>query len=128
VQREFTVNSDCDEIVPIVRRELVTAGFRVEQSFDLRSALTLVPYCTCPHHGTALCDCQYNVLLVYGRAQTPASLIVHGRDHQCWITLADDPNGQTAPGLAADIIQALAVARLILTDEADDAAIQAAAS
>lgn len=128
MQREFTVNSDCDEIVPIVRRELVTAGFRVEQSFDLRSALTLVPHCACPHHGTALCDCQYNVLLVYGRAQTPASLIVHGHDHRSWIALADDPNGQAAPGLAADIIQTLAVARLILTDEADDAAIQAAAS
>jgi hypothetical protein len=128
VQREFTVNSDCDEIVPIVRRELVTAGFRVEQSFDLRSALALVPHCACPHHGTALCDCQYNVLLVYGRAQTPASLIVHGHDHQCWIALADDPSGQAVPGLAADIIQALAMAHLISTNQADDAALQAAAS
>lgn len=127
MQREFTVNNDCDEIVPIICHELVAAGFRVEQSFDLRSALTLVPNCACPHHGTALCDCQYNVLLVYGRAQAPASLIVHGHDHRCWIALADDPNGQAVPGLAADIIQTLAVAHLILTDEAGDAAIQAAA-
>jgi hypothetical protein len=128
LQREFTVNKTCNEIVLTIRRELSAAGFRVEQSFDLRSALTLVPNCTCPHHGTALCDCQYNVLLIYGRALTPASLIVHGHDHQCWIALADDPNGQAAPELAADILRTLASARLITTDEADDAALQAAAS
>jgi len=115
-------------MVPIIRRELVTAGFRVEQSFDLRSALTLLPNCTCPHHGTALCDCQYNVLLIYGQTPIPASLIVHGHDHQCWIALADDPNGQVAPGLAADILHTLASAHLLTTDEADDAALQAAAS
>jgi hypothetical protein len=128
VQREFTVNSDCDGIVPVIRRELITAGFRVEQSFDLRSALELVSNCICPHHGTALCDCQYNVLLIHGRAQTPASLVVHGHDHQCWITLSDDPNGQAVPALVADIINTLAATRLITIDEASGAALQAAAS
>jgi hypothetical protein len=128
VQREFTVNQTCDEMVPSIQRELVAAGFRVAQSFDLRSALTLVPDCTCPHHGTALCDCQYNVLLVYGQAPMPASLVVHGHDHQCWIALADDPNGRDAKGLATDILPALAVAHLITTDQAGEAALQAAAS
>jgi hypothetical protein len=70
----------CDEIVPIISCELDKAGFYVEQSFDLRSALALVPNCTCPHHGTALCDCQNKVLLVYGQAKTPATLVVHGHD------------------------------------------------
>jgi hypothetical protein len=124
VPREFAVNSDCDEIAPAIRRALQTAGFWVEQSFDLRSALALVPHGICPHHGTALCDCQYNVLLVYGSAQTPASLIVHGHDHQCWIALADNPNGRETTRLAAEIIQALAGAHLITLDEADDAAFQ----
>jgi hypothetical protein len=128
VPREFIVNQTCDEIVPTIQRELNAAGFRVEQSFDLRSALTLVPNCTCPHHGTALCDCRYNVLLIYGQEQLPTSLIVHGHDHQCWIALADDPNGRVASRLAADIVRALASAHLITIDEADDAAPQAVAS
>ncbi len=126
--REFTVNQTCNEIVPTIQRELNAAGFRVEQSFDLRSALTLVPNCTCPHHGTALCDCQYNVLLIYGQAPVPASLIVHGHDQQCWIVLADDPNGRVATPLVADIVRALASAHLITIDEADDAATQVMAS
>jgi hypothetical protein len=128
VQREFTMSQTCDEIVPAIRRELAAAGFRVAQSFDLRSALSLVPNCTCPHHGTELCDCQYNVLLIYGPAPVPASLIVHGHDHQCWIALADDPNGREAARLTVEIIQTLAGAHLITIDETDDAAPQAAAS
>jgi hypothetical protein len=128
VQREFTVNQTCDEIVPAIRRELAAAGFQVAQSFDLRSALTLIPNCTCPHHGTALCDCQYNVLLIYGQAAMPASLIVHGHDHQCWIALADDPNGREVMQLVVDIVRALAGAHLITINEADDAAPLAAAS
>jgi hypothetical protein len=126
VQREYMVTKACDEIVPIIHRELDMAGFHVEQSFDLRSALALVPTCTCPHHGTALCDCQYNVLLIYGQAQAPATLVVHGHDRQCWIGLATDPNGQLVQTLVADIVQALTVAQLIAIDEADGAAHQAA--
>lgn len=126
--REFTVNQTCNEIVPTIQRELNAAGFRVEQSFDLRSALTLVPNCACPHHGTALCDCQYNVLLIYGQEQLPTSLIVHGHDQQCWIALADDPNGCVASRFAADIVRALASAHLITIDEPDNATPQAVAS
>lgn len=113
MQCEFAANAVCNEIVPLVCRELSAAGFRVEQSFDLRSALDLVPDRACPHHGTALCDCQYNVLLVYGQAPAPASLIVHGHDRQCWIVLADDPNGHAASGLAANIVRSLAAAHVI---------------
>ena len=128
MQRGFSVSQTCDEMVPAIRRELAAAGFRVEQSFDLRSALALVPNCTCPHHGTALCDCQYNVLLIYGQTPMPASLIVHGHDHHCWIALADDPNGRDTTRLTAEIIQTLAGAHLITTDETDDASFQLAAS
>lgn len=123
MQREFTVNKTCDNIVLAIRQELDAAGFRVEQSFDLRSVLALVPNCTCPHHGTALCDCQYNVLLlIYGRASTPATLVVHGHDNQCRIALAEDPSGRETTALAAEIIHTLAVVRLIATHGAGDAA------
>lgn len=115
MQREFAANAVCNEIVPLVCRELSAAGFRVEQSFDLRSALDLVPDYACPHHGTALCDCQYSVLLVYGQAPAPVSLIVHGHDRQCWIVVADDPNGHAASRLAANIVRSLAAAHVIAT-------------
>jgi hypothetical protein len=128
VQHEVILSGACAESVAAIRRELGRAGFRVEQSFDLRSALTLVPNCPCPHHGTARCDCQYTVLLIYGPAPTPVTLVVHGHDHRCWIGLADDPEGRDAPALAADILHTLAVALLIPIDEAGDAACQAAAS
>lgn len=128
MHREFTVNLACDEMIPVIRRELAAAGLRVEQSFDLRSALAQVPTCTCPHHGTARCDCEYNVLLVYGQASTPFSLVVHGHDHQCWIALADEPGGRAVPGLANQVVQVLAAARLLTIDQAGHAAAQVAAS
>ena len=88
MRREFTVNVPCDEIAVPVRQALGDAGFRVEQSFDLRSALNLIPNCACPHHGTALCDCEYSVMLVYGPASSaPVTLVTHGHDDQCWLAL-----------------------------------------
>jgi hypothetical protein len=105
-----------------IRQVLHDAGFRIEQSFDLRSALALIPNCTCPHHGTALCDCQYSVMLVYGPdSSVPITLVTHGRDEQCWLALADPPDGRAASGLEAEIVQALAVACLITLNEAGDA-------
>lgn len=126
MQREFTVRGTCDEIVAAIRHELYAAGFRVEQPFELRSALALVPHCTCPHHGTALCDCQYIVLLIYGQVPMPATLVVHGRDHWCWLALADDPHEQEEKGLAIDILHTLAgVHPMITVDGAAGAALQA---
>jgi len=124
VPHEFTANLPCEEIVGRICRALRAAGFRVEQSFDLRSALTLVPDCTCPHHGTALCDCQYNVLLIYGQAPAPATLVVHGHDNQCWIALSDDPNGRAASALSTEISDTLAVDRLISPTQANSTAHQ----
>ena len=65
---------------------------RVMQTFDLRLTSPLKPgYCTCPHHGTNECDCQMVVVLVYGKAAEPATLILHGNDGQTWLAIADDP-------------------------------------
>lgn len=88
---EFSANLPCEKIVAEICRELNAAGFHVVQSFDLRSARALFPACTCPRHGTAQCDCEYSVLLVYGREPAPETLIVYGHDAQCWIALADNP-------------------------------------
>lgn len=119
--REFAVYLPCDESVAAVRQVLSAAGLRVEQSFDLRAALTLVPNCTCPHHGTALCDCQYNVLLVYQQTlSAPVTVVAHGRDHHSWITVSDPPDGRAPAGLSLEIVQVLAAAHLItLNDDSE---------
>lgn len=118
---EFAVNLPCDESVAVVCQSLGTARLRVEQSFNLRAALTLVPNCACPYHGAALCDCQYTVLLVYGQTlSAPVTIVVHGRANQSWIAVSDPPNGRAPTGLALEIVQTLAAAHLItLNDDSD---------
>ncbi len=116
--REFAVPLPCGEMVTAIRQMLAAAGLRVEQSFDLRVALALVPNCTCPHHGTALCDCQYNVLLVYKEAMSaPVTLVAHGHDKHSWIIVSDPPDGRAPSGLSFEIVQTLAVAHLIALNE-----------
>lgn len=117
MQREICINRSCKEVVSAIRQTLVSADFRIEQSFDLRAALTLVPGCTCPHHGTTQCNCEYNVMLVYSaHSSVPVTLVAHGRDTQSWVTLADTPNDIEDKGLAADIIQMLLIAPFVAND------------
>jgi len=121
VLHEFAVYLPCDKSVAAVCQSLGAAGLRVEQSFNLRAALTLVPNCTCPHHGTAMCDCQYIVLLVYGQALlAPVTIVAHGRDNQSWITVSDPQNGWASASLSLEIVQALAAAHLITLNNDSD--------
>jgi hypothetical protein len=121
VLHEFAVYLPCDKSVAAVCQSLSAAGLRVEQSFNLHAALALFPNCTCPHHGTAMCDCQYTVLLVYGQAlSAPVTVVVHGHDNRSWITVSDPPNGWAPEGLSLGIVQTLAAAHLIeLNDDSD---------
>ena len=79
----------CDEALPKVNKQLREAGLQSVQTFDLHSAMTGTPGCSCPNHGTTECDCQMVVLLVYGAAAEPVSLLLHGNSKQTWISLAD---------------------------------------
>jgi hypothetical protein len=83
------IHKPCNDIVVKLTALLQEAQFRVERSFDLQSAR--IAGCTCPHHGTDQCDCQYIVLLVYDDTPAPLTLVVHGHDGWSWITLADTP-------------------------------------
>ncbi|MEW6578737.1 MAG: hypothetical protein AB1435_06030 [Chloroflexota bacterium] len=114
VPQELGAAVSCEEIIAEICRELSAAGFHVAQSFDLRSARALFPDYACPHHGTALCDCQYSVLLIYGQATAPETLIVHGHDVWCRILLADNPHREATSHLASEIAQVLAATGLIL--------------
>ncbi len=103
----LTIESTCDEAVHWTRESLENAGLRVANSFDLQSARAASSPCTCPHHGTADCDCQMVVLLVYGSESGPATLVAHGHDGQTWLSLVETLEQRPSPYLKESIEQAL---------------------
>lgn len=93
-----TVDLDCQIAAASVTNRLEQFGLRVLRSFDLRTA-ACGPSSgdPCPHHGARPCNCQMVVLLVYGQAGPPLSLVAHGYDHQTGFYLANDPAPSDAP-------------------------------
>lgn len=85
----LSVPHPCEETVLRLQRRLLQDGFRALQTFDLQDARLGLEDCPCPHHGTTECDCQMVVVLVYGKAPAPATLILHGYDGQTWVSLAE---------------------------------------
>ena len=96
------------EVLPWVYRRLSDAGLEVRQTFDLRLARCAQLDCPCPHHGTAECDCQMLILLVYRSPAAPVTLIIHGSDASTWIYMVDVP-GHRADALAQGLIRRLLI-------------------
>ena len=94
----LSIYCPCDEALPGVSQQLREAGLQTVQTFDLHSAMTGAHGCSCPSHGTQDCDCQMVVLLVYGAAAEPVTVILHGNSRQTWVSFADtaiqNPNSQ----------------------------------
>jgi hypothetical protein len=104
------IQRPCDEVAADLAQTFAQNGYGVNRSFDLHSARAAHANCTCPHHGTALCDCQFVVLLVYEQGNGPLTLLVHGRDGQTSVSLADDtPLTRANEQLEATILKALAI-------------------
>jgi len=98
----LTVNLTCDRTLPWVSQQLLKAGLRSVQTFDLNTARAALHDCDCPHHGTDRCDCQMVVLLVYGSTTEPVTLILHGNDGQTWLSI---PNGTASNAVLVTQIQ-----------------------
>jgi hypothetical protein len=103
----LSIHCPCDEALPKVSRQLKEAGLRTVQTFDLHSAMAGMHGCSCPNHGTDACDCQMVVLLVYGTAAEPVTLLLHGNSRQTWISLADSIDQHQNPQLQITIQKAL---------------------
>lgn len=88
----LAVNHPCDETLQWAKHQLSLADLRTVQTFDLHAARAASHDCQCPNHGTDECDCQMVILLVYGIATEPETLILHGNNGQTWISMADTPN------------------------------------
>ncbi len=88
----LSVNSPCRDVLLRIRRLLESAGLHALETFDLQSARLPATGCTCPHHGSAECDCQMVVLMIYGKEPVPAPLVLHGSDGHTWISFPEGPN------------------------------------
>jgi hypothetical protein len=107
IMRDLTVIAQSGaEVVNQAVRQLQRAGFDVRRSFDLQTTRAFQSGCSCPHHGTALCNCQYAVLLVQSPDGSLLTLLAHGRDGLTWFSLADDPEAN-ASGLMVEEVKRL---------------------
>ena len=90
---------DCDgELAARAATEVMTRqGLLVVRSFDLRTARGARDGCACPYHGTAECTCQYVVLLVYGEADAPATLTIHGQEARARVQIVHDASNRPSP-------------------------------
>jgi hypothetical protein len=102
-----SVNRPCDETLMWLSQSLSRNGLRVLRTFDLHDARLGLENCPCPHHGTDQCDCQMIVLLVYGKADEPVALILHGSDGQTWLSLVNNSIQHADRSIQLSIEQAL---------------------
>lgn len=103
----LSVTQPCGETLQWTNKQLRKAGLRPVQTFDLSTARAGMHECACPNHGTEACDCQMVILLVYGDAPKPLTLILHGNNGQTWLSIADNPRQEVDAKLSAEIRQAL---------------------
>jgi len=103
----LTLNCSCDEALRWSSQHLTKSELRVIQTFDLYAARHALRDCPCPHHGTSDCDCQMLVLLVFGEAVEPVTLILHGNNGQTWLSIVEAPDQKSNSKTAAAIKNAL---------------------
>lgn len=89
----LALDQNWEQVQEWVNQQLASVHLRAVQTFDLRVARLAHPDCHCPHHGTANCNCQMIVLLVYQKKEEPVTLVIHGQDGRTWLSFAS-PMGQ----------------------------------
>ncbi|MBP1692226.1 MAG: hypothetical protein H6Q37_109 [Chloroflexi bacterium] len=101
------LDQPCDQAIEWLSKRVTIAGLHIVRTFDLQTARSAHPLCTCPHHGTDQCDCQMVVLLVYGFERQPVSIVVHGHDGQTWFSVVDIPQQHVDPCLESVIMRSI---------------------
>lgn len=102
------VNQPCDDAVRWIIEQFNHAGLHTIRTFDLQDARQDYEACPCPHHGTARCDCQMVVLLVYQNLHQPISIIAHGNEGKTWFSVVDSAHQRADPLLEGQIHHAVA--------------------
>jgi len=102
-----SINQPCDEALQWAIKQLLHTNLRPVQTFDLHTARVGLPDCPCPNHGTDTCDCQMVVLLVYGEATEPTTLILHGNDGKTWLSIVETYDQKSGANTVSAIKHAL---------------------
>lgn len=103
----LVLDKPCDDAIQWVWEQLLQAGLQVMRTFDLKVARSTHQDCTCPNHGTQLCDCQMVVLLIYAGSRQPLSLVAHGHDDHTWFYVVNTPQQRADPHLEIAVRQTL---------------------
>ena len=121
MNESLVFNFDSETAIKAVMTTLARHGLYVIRSFDLQSALGAHGGCECPHHGTAQCNCQFVVLLVYreasprdGEAVEPVVITTHSRDNRTEARIVHDATTIPDPRLAEEVMAALVEAAIML--------------
>src|SRR6266540_2342627 len=99
----LTLSENCKQVDGWVRARLSRARLRVVQTFDLQIARLAHPDCSCPHHGTEQCSCQLVILLIYGKQEEPATLVIHGQDEKTWLSFSTPMETRSHQSLEASV-------------------------
>lgn len=103
----MTLHTNWVTPVAQVSQALISEGLFLTCSFDLQTARPLHASYICPVHGTAQCDGQMVVLLVYDRDNPPLTLEIHGHEGLISIAIIDTSEQRPDPHLATLILQKL---------------------
>jgi len=127
MNESLVFNFDSETSTKAAIAALAWHGLYAVRSFDLRSALDAHGGCECPHHGTAQCNCQFVVLLIYHErplggevslqdrhAVEPLVLTMHSRDTVTDARIVHDATTIPEPHLTEQVIAALVEAVLTL--------------
>lgn len=95
---------DCDTSVAQVTLALKSAGFYVQQSFNLRTVTESSGVCLSDQTS---CLCQIVILLVYAQEGSPATLVFDGKPSQTVLSLVTGPAQPAATGLIGKLAQLL---------------------
>ena len=98
---------DWERVMFEITRLLSAAGLQAVRSFDLQSARAAHLAYTCPHHGTDGCNCQLIMLLVYGQARSPVTLVVYGWDGQTWASIVNQTEQRADPRQETSVLRTL---------------------
>jgi hypothetical protein len=96
-----------DIAIDMVMQQIRGLGFQVNTTFDLQEARHAHVDCVCPHHGTEQCGCQLVVILIYGHAPRPATLIAHGHKGTTWFSFVDSFPQHTSQHLETLLLRTL---------------------
>ncbi len=103
----LVVEMGCDQVLPIIIKNLSQRGLKVLLTFNLHSIRSNQQGYSCPHHGTEQCDCQMIVLLIYENREGPITLLLHGSDGRTSFSIDEPPSIITSSENIKSIIQAM---------------------